>query len=148
MLLKSQKSLNSWLSDYAVSHKNITNKKIHFVCVPIIFLTIVAFLMAIHYAVMMFAAVLVLWFYLRLSKSLFLAMAFFMGICVAIVHLLALPLWIWIMIFILAWIGQFIGHKIEGAKPSFFQDLQFLLIGPAWVALSVSRTMPKLVKET
>ena len=38
-----------------------------------------------------------------------------------------------LMIFIVAWIGQFIGHKIEGKKPSFFQDLQFLLIGPAWL---------------
>ena len=44
----------------------------------------------------------------------------------------------------IAWIGQFIGHKIEGAKPSFFEDLQFLLIGPAWVALSVSGKMPNL----
>ena len=33
----------------------------------------------------------------------------------------------------LAWIGQFIGHKIEGEKPSFFDDLKFLLIGPAWL---------------
>ena len=33
----------------------------------------------------------------------------------------------------LAWIGQFIGHKIEGKKPSFFDDLRFLLIGPLFV---------------
>lgn len=38
-----------------------------------------------------------------------------------------------VTIFVLAWIGQFIGHKIEGAKPSFFKDLQFLLMGPAWL---------------
>jgi uncharacterized membrane protein YGL010W len=37
------------------------------------------------------------------------------------------------VLFIIAWIGQFYGHKIEGKKPSFFKDLQFLLIGPAWV---------------
>ena len=44
------------------------------------------------------------------------------------------PLWIIsLYIFVIAWIGQFIGHKIEGKKPSFFQDLQFLLIGPAWL---------------
>ena len=44
------------------------------------------------------------------------------------------PLWkTSLMIFIVAWIGQFIGHKIEGKKPSFLQDLQFLLIGPAWL---------------
>jgi uncharacterized membrane protein YGL010W len=36
-------------------------------------------------------------------------------------------------IFILAWVGQFIGHKIEGKKPSFFKDLQFLLVGPLWL---------------
>ena len=36
-------------------------------------------------------------------------------------------------IFIVSWIGQFIGHKIEGVKPSFFEDIQFLLIGPAWL---------------
>jgi len=36
-------------------------------------------------------------------------------------------------IFVIAWIGQFIGHKIEGKKPSFLEDLQFLLIGPAWL---------------
>jgi uncharacterized membrane protein YGL010W len=38
-----------------------------------------------------------------------------------------------LLIFILAWVGQFIGHKIEGMKPSFFQDLQFLLVGPMWL---------------
>ena len=36
-------------------------------------------------------------------------------------------------IFVLAWIGQFIGHKIEGKKPSFLDDLRFLLIGPLFV---------------
>jgi uncharacterized membrane protein YGL010W len=38
-----------------------------------------------------------------------------------------------ILIFMVNWIGQFIGHKIEGKKPSFFEDLIFLLIGPLWV---------------
>jgi uncharacterized membrane protein YGL010W len=36
-------------------------------------------------------------------------------------------------VFAIAWLGQFIGHKVEGAKPSFFKDLQFLLIGPLWL---------------
>ena len=44
------------------------------------------------------------------------------------------PLWaVSIGIFVLARMGQFYGHKLEGAKPSFFKDLQFLMIGPAWV---------------
>ena len=42
-------------------------------------------------------------------------------------------------LFVLAWIGQFIGHKVEGKKPSFFKDLQFLLIGPAWLMSFVYR---------
>jgi uncharacterized membrane protein YGL010W len=38
-----------------------------------------------------------------------------------------------LFVFVLAWIGQFIGHKIEGKKPSFIKDIQFLLIGPIWL---------------
>ena len=38
-----------------------------------------------------------------------------------------------LIIFVLSWIGQFIGHKIEGKKPSFLDDLKFLLIGPIWL---------------
>ena len=40
---------------------------------------------------------------------------------------------LYLLTFIVAWIGQFIGHKIEGKKPAFFKDLQFLLIGPVWL---------------
>ena len=47
---------------------------------------------------------------------------------------------VWASVFIVAWIGQFVGHKIEGKKLSFFEDLQFLLIGPAWVASSLLRS--------
>jgi uncharacterized membrane protein YGL010W len=44
------------------------------------------------------------------------------------------PVWsVALGIFVAAWILQFIGHKIEGKKPAFFQDLQFLLIGPLWL---------------
>jgi len=44
------------------------------------------------------------------------------------------PLWVvCIAVFVLAWIGQFYGHKVEGKKPSFLKDIQFLLIGPAWL---------------
>ena len=52
----------------------------------------------------------------------------------------ATPLWlIGIAVFVGAWIGQFIGHKIEGKKPSFFKDVQFLLIGPAWLMAFIYR---------
>lgn len=136
-LFKSKKPLDRWLSDYAVSHTDHTNKKIHFVCVPVIFLTIVALLYAIHPILLGVIAIGVMLFYLRLSLPLFGAMLAFFALCVAISVFAPIPVWGWIAIFVVAWIGQFWGHKIEGAKPSFLEDLQFLLIGPAWVALSL-----------
>jgi uncharacterized membrane protein YGL010W len=65
-------------------------------------------------------------------------MLLFTVFCLYTSHLLEtnvpFPLWgIALIIFILAWIGQFWGHKIEGKKPSFIKDVQFLMIGPAWV---------------
>ena len=51
-----------------------------------------------------------------------------------------LPLWIiCAVLFALAWLGQFIGHAIEGRRPSFFKDLPFLLIGPLWLLADVYR---------
>jgi uncharacterized membrane protein YGL010W len=44
-----------------------------------------------------------------------------------------------ICIFIVGWIGQFWGHKIEGKKPSFAKDFQFLLIGPLWVIQKIGK---------
>ena len=56
------------------------------------------------------------------------------AVCGAYNELVSFPLWqSSIIVFVLAWIGQFYGHKIEGIKPSFFEDLQFLMIGPAWL---------------
>ena len=43
-------------------------------------------------------------------------------------------------VFVVAWIGQFIGHKIEGRRPSFLTDLVYLLVGPLW-------TLSKLYKR-
>jgi uncharacterized membrane protein YGL010W len=36
------------------------------------------------------------------------------------------------VVFVVAWIGQFIGHIYEGHRPSFLTDLVFLLVGPMW----------------
>ena len=144
------KTIQDWYDEYAVSHQNETNQKIHYICVPVIFFSIVGLLMSIpngfltnlglqnpligNWAVIMLIPVLL--FYMRLSFSLFLRMLGFSALCVIGNYYLgeALPLFATsIVIFVLAWIGQFYGHKIEGKKPSFLKDLQFLLIGPAWV---------------
>ena len=64
-------------------------------------------------------------------------------VLLAIVRLLAQlpwPLWITsVVIFVIAWIGQFVGHAVEGRRPSFFKDLQFLLIGPLWLLAAAYR---------
>ncbi len=126
------KPLQAWLDEYADSHQNPTNKKIHWLCVPAISFTVLAFAYSLHYGVALAAVAASLWFYAQLSTSLALGMFAFSVVMLAIAALLPNLVWWAVGIFVVAWIGQFIGHHIEGKKPSFFKDLQFLLIGPAW----------------
>ena len=87
-----------------------------------------------NWAVLILVPVLI--FYLRLSRGMAFKIFLFAGLCVALNYQMAAvaPLWaVSLLIFALAWLGQFYGHKLEGKKPSFLKDLQFLLIGPAWV---------------
>ncbi len=76
-------------------------------------------------------------FYFRLSPPIATGVVVFYIACLwgaAAMRLLPFPVWQNALgIFVVAWIGQFIGHHIEGKKPSFLKDLQFLLIGPAWL---------------
>ena len=140
--------LQSWLDRYGESHKNKTNKLIHWLCVPIIFFCVLALLSLIELPIMEqwlpanisnFATVVVvigLLFYLRLSFRMFVGVGLFTALCFQGIFMLNqtnLKLEISLSLFVIAWIGQFIGHKIEGAKPSFLDDLKFLLIGPAWL---------------
>lgn len=139
------RTMNDWLSAYGESHQNATNKAIHWICIPLIMLSLMGLLYCIPFPIAKtlwfnWAAVFMaftLLFYLRLSLAIFAGFVFISLAMVYIVHSIAqagLPLLlISIGVFIAAWIGQFIGHKIEGKKPSFFDDLQFLLIGPAWL---------------
>lgn len=145
------KTLDQWFADYAVSHQNKTNQLIHFLCVPAIFFSFVGLLMSLppgflknvfpmyipflgNWAVVVLIAVLL--FYFRLSVSMGFKILVFAAGCIAGNYYLSLhaPLWlVSLAIFVIAWIGQFYGHRIEGKKPSFLKDVQFLLIGPAWV---------------
>ena len=134
-------SINQLLDEYASSHRNRTNKLIHYICVPVIFWTITAMLWVVklpyveNLAVVM--TVLVSFYYLSKDLKIAIQMIVFSIICLlinAFIEKQGLPLLtIAIVLFLVAWIFQFIGHKIEGKKPSFFKDLQFLLIGPAWI---------------
>lgn len=143
------KSIQTWLDEYAVSHQNPTNKTIHWICVPLIFFSITGMFYSVDFGIPLFGnftlnlALPILLgvtiYYLTLSRTLWIGMLLFSLVCVAGCYLLKtyvpnVPLWaICIGIFVLAWIGQFYGHNVEGKKPSFLKDLQFLMIGPAWL---------------
>ncbi len=145
------KNLQQWMGEYAVSHQNETNKKVHLICVPLIFFSVVGLIMSIpnewlsqqlyflhpiftHWAIPVL--ILLFIFYVRLSFSLAIKILLFALICVGINYWISTKLnllYCSISIFAFAWVGQFYGHKIEGKKPSFLHDLQFLFIGPAWI---------------
>lgn len=122
---------------YAGHHRNPTNKLIHWACVPLITWTVLAFLWMLHPLISVAFAVAGLVYYLRLSPSLAAGMLVIGGAMIALNTMIPNLGYPALSLFIAAWIGQFIGHKIEGAKPSFFEDLHFLLIGPVWLLASV-----------
>jgi|TARA_B100001964_G_scaffold47640_1_gene53278 uncharacterized membrane protein YGL010W len=129
------KSIEQWFTEYGESHRNATNKAIHWICVPLITYTLLGLLWALSpYALLVFSIV-ALVFYLTLSMLMSLVMllaVIFMAWSFTLFSREALVISC-VVIFVLAWIGQFIGHKIEGKKPSFFKDIQFLLVGPIWL---------------
>jgi uncharacterized membrane protein YGL010W len=128
------RTLEQWLSDYAESHQNPTNKKLHNICVPVIFFVLIALVWKISFLLLVILGGGAVWFYRRLSPQIGLAGAAAILGCALIQASFGFSYFTLIVLFVAAWAGQFYGHKIEGKKPSFFDDLQFLLIGPLWVA--------------
>ena len=104
------RNLEQWLDEYSQSHQNSTNKRIHWLCVPAILFSLIG----------------VSWHLSTVLTIVLLAMM------LSLVAVLPVGSSFYIALFVVAWIGQFYGHKVEGKKPSFFKDLQFLMIGPAW----------------
>lgn len=152
-----KRSLTYWLDEYSRYHLNPLNKKIHWVCVPIIMMTLLGLLWSLpvpesfggHSAIVNWSSLLILIsmvFYLRLSLPLAIGMAAVtvgMLACFGPIESLRTGL-VWqlsLAVFVIAWIGQFIGHKIEGKKPAFFQDIQFLLVGPVWILADIYRRL-------
>ena len=148
------RSVSDWLAEYGASHRNPANKLLHWLCVPPIVLSVFGFLWSIpvpdaaqqlspwaNWATLTALAALV--YYAALSTRLA------AGPLIAFIALLAItqalarlpwPLWLTsLAIFVVAWAGQFAGHAIEGQRPSFFKDLQFLLIGPLWLLAAAYR---------
>jgi uncharacterized membrane protein YGL010W len=140
------RTFNQWMDEYAVSHQHPTNQVIHKICVPLIMFSVIgliwmiptpAWTMSVPY--LNWSSIFVtlcLFFYLTLNWKMFLGMlvqTMVMLLACAYLAQRQLLLVVSVVVFILAWIAQFYGHKLEGKKPSFLKDLVFLLIGPLWV---------------
>ena len=138
--------VDAYLDQYSADHRNATNQWIHLLCVPAIVWSVTAMIWTIPVpatllrpgAIAAFAMVAALAWYWRMSRKLW------VGIAIAFVLFAWIDWWIasrygmrtllysGIGVFVVAWIGQFIGHIYEGHRPSFFTDLVFLLVGPMW----------------
>jgi uncharacterized membrane protein YGL010W len=145
------RKIDRLLAEYGESHQNATNKAIHWICVPLIFFSIMGLIASIPSGLVQqflgagnpyanwatIALLLTIAYYVSLSIPLTIGLAAFGLGCLVVTKTIlewGYPLWIiCLVIFVVAWIGQFYGHGVEGKKPSFFKDLQFLLIGPAWL---------------
>jgi len=147
------RTVQQWFAEYDESHHNKVNELFHWVCIPLIMFSLLGLMSEVPLFVVPWSSLanlatvfiaLALVFYLRLSWSLALGMALVSALMIAghigLRELGWAPLWqICLGLFVVGWIGQFIGHKIEGKKPSFFKDVQFLLIGPIWLLAAVYR---------
>lgn len=122
------------LAHYEESHRNPTNEVIHFVAIPLIMFSLLGLLFAIHPWVAYAFVLAAMAYYVRLSGVFLVTMAVLSVIGLVLVHALGEHvLTVSIVVFVGAWIAQFVGHKIEGKKPSFFEDLQYLFVGPIFV---------------
>lgn len=132
--LAGTRKIDQLLAHYGESHQNPRNELIHFVAIPLIMLSLVGMMFALHpYVAYAFVAASMV-YYARLSAVFFASMAVWSVVLLGMVFAMgSLVLPVCVAIFVGAWILQFIGHKIEGKKPSFFEDIQYLWVGPLFV---------------
>jgi uncharacterized membrane protein YGL010W len=146
------REIDRWLGSYSEDHRDPINQVIHLICVPLILWSVMALLWSLPVPALLgrpgfwagMAMFLSLLYYWRLSRPLGLGMLLAYLVLGIVTHLLFGMMGMWLAwlamgVFVTAWIGQFIGHMIEGRRPSFLTDLQYLLIGPLW-------TLSKLFK--
>ncbi|MGZ3725585.1 MAG: Mpo1 family 2-hydroxy fatty acid dioxygenase [Pseudobdellovibrio sp.] len=132
------RTLDSYLSEYAESHQHPLNVQLHNICVPAIMWSLLGFLSTFKVssefnAGILFAIVSLIFYALLRNLKVFVVLTLVVVLCFLTFQLVPALRLTSTVVFILAWLGQFYGHKIEGKKPSFFKDLLFLLVGPVWV---------------
>lgn len=151
----SGRRIDRWFAHYSGDHRNDANQRIHVVAVPLILWSVVGLLWCIPVPGTLFRAgvwaalaMFLAWsFYFRNSRPLgygMLVVFVLMGWLTRWLHEslgTTQLLYVAIAVFAAAWIAQFVGHKVEGRKPSFLTDVTYLLIGPAWVLAKLYRKL-------
>lgn len=122
-------------ADYAGYHQDVRNRRAHTVGIPLIVVGLLGLLHAcpirigpLDLAVLTAVAVLLYYVALDVRGALITAVVF------AALYGIALHL-SWVVsggAFILGWIFQLVGHRLEGNKPKFMENLVYLLIGPLY----------------
>lgn len=149
------RSIDRYFAHYGADHRNPTNQLIHWLCVPAILWSVIALLWTVPVPALLgrpglwaaLAMFLAFVWYFRQSRRLGLAMALVFVLLAFLTELLFRLLGprdlalLAVAVFVVAWLGQFIGHRIEGRKPSFFTDLFYLLVGPAWLMAKAMRRL-------
>ena len=150
-----RRPIDRLLGNYSEDHRNPTNQVIHRICVPAIVWSVTALLFVVPVPSFLgrpglwagMAVAVAIGYYFRLSRVLALVM---FGALVAMIALnwwiyasygAATLLWLGVGVFVVAWIAQFIGHELEGKRPSFLTDLVYLLVGPLWVWAKLLRKL-------
>ena len=136
------RNVDRLLERYGEFHRNPANKAIHWVCVPLIVWSVLAALWTVSPLAVYAAIGVMTVFYLWLSLPLAFGMLGLMALMVWPLTLLGShALIVSIAVFVAAWIGQFVGHILEGRKPAFLEDVRSLLIGPAWLLADLYRRL-------
>ena len=134
------RTIDQLFARYSEFHRNATNKAIHWVCVPLIVWSVLGMLWAASPIAALLAIVASMVFFAWLSTRLALGMLVVVAVMAGALALIdSKALVTSLVVFVVAWIGQFVGHAVEGKRPSFFKDVQFLLIGPLWLLAAAYR---------
>ncbi|WP_111977073.1 Mpo1 family 2-hydroxy fatty acid dioxygenase [Algibacillus agarilyticus] len=149
------KTLADLFNQYSVSHQNPLNKKIHMYAVPAIYISFLGLINSValpwsiggHQLTLLYPILclfLTWYFYYSFIIGIYMGVISFIGLLGLHFYtvLLGLPdvnadVHLCAGVFMIAWVAQFYGHKVEGRKPSFLEDIFFLLVGPAWVSVPV-----------
>lgn len=149
------RNVHQWLAEYSASHQNPVNKRIHWTAIPLIVMSLLGMVgqipgfpfniyggWAFAVVVFMVAYYAILSLKLAIGAAIVLSVLLFLTVQIAsIAGSTTMAIIIFVAIFVGAWIIQFIGHEIEGKKPSFFKDIQFLMIGPLWLLADLYRRL-------